>query len=210
MYLFIGKRLLDLALTALLLPLAVVPMAIVAGLIRVRMGAPIIFRSIRPGRHGELFMLYKFRTMTNATDRSGQPLPDNCRVTPLGRVLRRTSLDELPQLINVLRGDMSLVGPRPLLVDYLSRYTPEQARRHDVRPGITGLAQVSGRNTAAWERKFERDVYYVDHVSLALDVTIMLRTAIKVLRRADVSAEGDVDVPPFVGIPANVNAKGER
>jgi lipopolysaccharide/colanic/teichoic acid biosynthesis glycosyltransferase len=210
MYKFIGKRLLDLALTAFLLPLAVVPMAIVAGLIRVRMGAPIVFRSIRPGWHGELFMLYKFRTMTNVTDRSGQPLPDNRRVTPLGRVLRRTSLDELPQLINVLRGDMSLVGPRPLLVDYLSRYTPEQARRHDVRPGITGLAQVSGRNTAAWERKFERDVYYVDHVSLALDMTIMLRTAIKVLRRADVSAEGDVDVPPFVGIPANVNAKGER
>jgi sugar transferase EpsL len=210
MYKFIGKRLLDLALTAFLLPLAVVPMAIVAGLIRVRMGAPIVFRSIRPGWHGELFMLYKFRTMTNVTDRSGQPLPDNRRVTPLGRVLRRTSLDELPQLINVLRGDMSLVGPRPLLVDYLSRYTPEQARRHDVRPGITGLAQVSGRNTAAWERKFERDVYYVDHVSLALDMTIMLRTAIKVLRRADVSAEGDVDVPPFVGIAANVNAKGER
>jgi sugar transferase EpsL len=210
MYKFIGKRLLDLALTAFLLPLAVVPMAIVAGLIRVRMGAPIVFRSIRPGWHGELFMLYKFRTMTNVTDRSGQPLPDNRRVTPLGRVLRRTSLDELPQLINVLRGDMSLVGPRPLLVDYLSRYTPEQARRHDVRPGITGLAQVSGRNTAAWERKFERDVYYVDHVSLALDITIISRTAIKVLRRADVSAEGDVDVPPFVGIPANVNAKGER
>jgi lipopolysaccharide/colanic/teichoic acid biosynthesis glycosyltransferase len=148
--------------------------------------------------------------MTHATDRDGQRLPDSRRVTPLGRVLRRTSLDELPQLINVLAGDMSLVGPRPLLVDYLSRYTPEQARRHDVRPGITGLAQVSGRNTAAWEQKFERDVYYVDHVSLSLDLRIMLRTAIKVLRRTDVSAEGDVDVPPFIGVAAKANGEGDR
>lgn len=199
MYLSIWKRALDLAVAIVVLPLAVVPMAIIAGLIRIRMGSPIMFRATRPGRNGELFTLYKFRTMTDAMDDSGRPLPDRDRVTPLGRFLRRTSLDELPQLINVLGGEMSLVGPRPLLVEYLSRYTAEQARRHEVMPGITGLAQVSGRNAAAWEQKFERDVYYVDHASFLLDVRILLQTVIKVLRREDISPDGDVNVPPFTG-----------
>ncbi len=199
MYLVIWKRALDVSVAIVVLPLAVVPMAIIAGLIRIRMGSPVMFRATRPGRNGVLFTLYKFRTMTEAMNDSGRPLPDRDRVTPLGRFLRRTSLDELPQLINVLRGEMSLVGPRPLLVEYLSRYTAEQARRHDVMPGITGLAQVSGRNAAGWDRKFERDVYYVDHVSFLLDVRILIRTVSKVLRREDVSPDGDVNVPPFTG-----------
>ncbi len=190
---------LDLSVAIVVLPLAAVPMAIIAGLIRIRMGSPVMFLATRPGRNGEPFTLYKFRTMREAMDDSGRPLPDRERVTPLGRLLRRTSLDELPQLINVLRGEMSLVGPRPLLVEYLSRYTTEQARRHDVMPGITGLAQVSGRNAAGWDRKFEHDVYYVDHVSFLLDVRILLRTVTKVLRREDVSPDGDVNVPPFTG-----------
>jgi len=203
MYVQFWKRALDLTVAAGALMLAAIPMGVIAALIRVRMGSPVVFRAVRPGRRGELFTLYKFRTMTDARDAAGKMLPDRHRVTPLGRALRRTSLDELPQLINVLKGDMSLVGPRPLLVEYLSRYTPEQARRHDVLPGITGLAQVSGRNNAAWERKFEHDVYYVDHVSLRLDLRILLRTAIKVLRREDVSADGDVGVPPFTGVQAS-------
>jgi lipopolysaccharide/colanic/teichoic acid biosynthesis glycosyltransferase len=199
MYRSIGKRVLDVSMAFALLMLAVIPMACIAGLIRICMGSPVLFRATRPGRHGALFTLHKFRTMTDAVDDRGRPLPDRDRVTPLGRFLRRTSLDELPQLINVLAGEMSLVGPRPLLVEYLDRYSAEQARRHDVLPGITGLAQVSGRNAAAWERKFERDVYYVDHVGFLLDVRILLRTARKVLRREDVSPDGDVNVPPFVG-----------
>ena len=203
MYLSIWKRLLDLAAACVGLTIALVPMALIAASIRLRMGSPVVYRATRPGRHGELFTLYKFRTMTEARDERGWPLPDSERVTPLGRLLRRTSLDELPQLVNVIAGEMSLVGPRPLLVAYLSRYTAEQARRHDVRPGITGLAQVSGRNAATWEQKFERDVYYVDHVSLMLDVRILLRTVVKVLWRQDVSPDGDVNVPPFTGARAS-------
>jgi lipopolysaccharide/colanic/teichoic acid biosynthesis glycosyltransferase len=207
MYLAIWKRALDVSVAIVALPLAAVPMAIIATLIRIRMGSPVMFRATRPGRHGVLFTLYKFRTMTEAMDERGKPLPDRDRVTPLGRFLRRTSLDELPQLMNVLRGEMSLVGPRPLLVEYLGRYTPEQARRHDVMPGITGLAQVSGRNAAVWDRKFERDVHYVDHVSFLLDVRILLRTVTKVLRREDVSPDGDVNVPPFTGPRPSVNRR---
>jgi len=207
MYLSFWKRVLDLTVAIIVLPFAVLPMAIIAGLIRVRMGAPIMFRSIRPGRNAEPFTLYKFRTMTNAVDSSGRWLPDKDRVTRLGRFLRRTSLDELPQLINVLAGEMSLVGPRPLLVEYLNRYTAEQARRHDVMPGITGLAQVSGRNRTAWEHKFERDVYYVDHASFLLDLRILVQTVIKVLRREDVSPDGDVNVPPFTGAQSSPESR---
>jgi lipopolysaccharide/colanic/teichoic acid biosynthesis glycosyltransferase len=143
--------------------------------------------------------MYKFRTMRDAYDGANNPLPDRLRITPLGRFLRRTSLDELPELINVLRGEMSLVGPRPLLIEYLPRYSSEQARRHDVLPGITGWAQIHGRNALDWEDRLALDVWYVDHASLWLDLKILARTVLRVLRRADVSAEGDLDVPRFMG-----------
>jgi sugar transferase EpsL len=199
MYLTFWKRALDLSVTATAMPIALLVLAIVACLVRLSMGRPILFRDSRPGLKGAPFTLYKFRTMTNATGADGRLLPARNRVTRLGRVIRRTSLDELPQLFNVLRGDMSLVGPRPLLTEYLGLYDPEQARRHDVRPGITGLAQISGRNAATWEQKFACDVYYVDHVSLALDLHILLQTVVKVLRREGVSADGDVNVARFTG-----------
>lgn len=199
MYVFFWKRVLDLCLVAVALPIVLVSMAIVAVLVRISMGPPILFRHARPGRHAAMFTVYKFRTMTDARDASGALLPDPDRVTRIGRLLRRTSLDELPQLYNVLRGEMSIVGPRPLLDRYLPLYTNEQARRHEIRPGITGLAQVNGRNSMTWDEKFACDVYYVDHASLLLDVRILLRTVVKVLRRDDVSADGDVTVPPFTG-----------
>jgi lipopolysaccharide/colanic/teichoic acid biosynthesis glycosyltransferase len=143
--------------------------------------------------------MYKFRTMRNATDAHGNPLPDRVRVTPLGRFLRRTSLDELPELVNVIRGEMSLVGPRPLRVDYLDRYSPEQARRHDAMPGITGWAQINGRNTLRWEDRLALDVWYVDHANVWLDLRILALTVLKVATRADVSVDGDLDVPIFQG-----------
>jgi lipopolysaccharide/colanic/teichoic acid biosynthesis glycosyltransferase len=146
-----------------------------------------------------LFEIYKFRTMRDLNDAAGNPLPDRLRITPLGRFLRRTSLDELPELLNVLRGEMSLVGPRPLRVDYLEKYSPEQARRHDVMPGITGLAQINGRNTLNWDERLALDVWYVDHASLWLDLKILMKTAVKVVRAADVDADGDLDVPRFQG-----------
>jgi lipopolysaccharide/colanic/teichoic acid biosynthesis glycosyltransferase len=199
MYRTVCKRLLDLSVAALGLAAALLPMAVVAVAVRFVMGLPILYRVARPGLNGRLFTLYKFRTMTDARELNGRLLSDRERVTPLGRILRRTSLDELPQLFNVLKGDMSLVGPRPLNREYLDSYTPEQARRHSVRPGITGLAQVSGRNAVSWEDRFALDVHYVDHVSFALDARILALTAVKVLRRQDVSPEGDLDVPRFTG-----------
>jgi sugar transferase EpsL len=174
-------------------------MILLSTLVRHSMGAPVLFRATRVGLHERRFTLYKFRTMRNAIDADGNPLPDRERVTPLGRVLRQSSLDELPQLFNVLRGDMSLVGPRPLHEEYLPLYTWEQARRHEVRPGITGLAQVSGRNRLSWEQRFALDVFYVDHVDLMLDIRILLQTLKKVVRREGVSADGDLDVPRFTG-----------
>jgi sugar transferase EpsL len=197
------KRSLDLSGAAAALTVASLPMAAVAVLVRLTSGSPVLYRVARPGLGGRLFTVYKFRTMTNAVDPKGKPLPDRERVTALGRVLRRTSLDELPQLFSVIKGDMSLVGPRPLNSEYLDRYTAEQARRHGVKPGITGLAQVSGRNTVTWEARFALDIWYVDHASLALDVRILLRTLIKVLRRDGVSPDGDLDVPPFTGARAS-------
>lgn len=163
------------------------------------MGRPVFFRQKRPGYRGRLFTVVKFRTMINAYDREGRPLSDKARITSLGRLLRRTSLDELPQLLNVLSGDMSLVGPRPLLPEYLNRYTPQQARRHEVQPGITGLAQIKGRNALSWDERFALDVWYVDHQSLLLDLRILLQTVVSLLRRDGVSAEGDLDVPSFTG-----------
>jgi sugar transferase EpsL len=162
-----------------------------------RRGSTIIFRQRRPGLHGEPFLIYKFRTMSEEKGPDGKLLPDSERLTERGRFLRRTSLDELPELWNVLKGDMSLVGPRPLLMEYLDRYTPEQMRRHDVRPGITGLAQISGRNNLPWEHKFDVDVWYVDHWSLWLDVRILFRTIRKVIRKEGISAEGVATMTRF-------------
>lgn len=169
--------------------------------VRVKHGSPAFFRQPRPGYKGRMFKLIKFRTMTNARDIQGALLPDAQRLTRFGTWLRATSLDELPELINVLKGEMSLVGPRPLLVQYLKRYSPEQARRHEVRPGITGWAQVNGRNAISWEEKFRLDVWYVDHQTLWLDVKILALTLIKVARREGISAHDEATMPEFLGAP---------
>ena len=179
---------------------AVAPvLAAAAVAVRVNLGSPVFFRQDRPGRHGKTFRVVKFRTMNDARDAQGNLLPDEDRLTALGRLLRATSIDELPQLWNVLRGDLSLVGPRPLLVRYLPRYTPEQARRHEVLPGITGWAQINGRNAISWDAKFALDVWYVDHWSLALDAKILALTALKVLRRDGISSTGHATMPEFMG-----------
>jgi lipopolysaccharide/colanic/teichoic acid biosynthesis glycosyltransferase len=167
--------------------------------VRLRLGAPVFFRQQRPGLHGRPFTILKFRTMRDAVDAGGSPLPDAERLTRLGKFLRSTSLDELPELLNVLGGDMSLVGPRPLLMQYLERYTPEQARRHEVRPGITGWAQVNGRNAITWERKFELDVWYVDHRSFLLDLRILARTLAGVVRREGITQPGSATAEEFRG-----------
>lgn len=194
-----GKRIVDLAVAGAA-GLALAPLfVLLALLVRLRLGSPVLFRHVRPGLGGELFTLYKLRTMRNAFDEAGEPLPDEERLTRFGRWLRSTSLDELPELWNVVRGDMSLVGPRPLLTEYLPRYSPAQARRHDVRPGITGWAQVHGRNAISWQEKLSRDVWYVDHVSLGLDLRILGRTVVSVLRREGISAEGHATAPKFEG-----------
>jgi sugar transferase EpsL len=194
-----GKRFFDCAVTVLALLILSPLLAILALLVRVKLGAPILFRQIRPGLRGQPFVIYKFRTMTDARDAQGQLLPDAERLTKFGRFLRSTSLDELPELINVLKGEMSLVGPRPLLMQYLERYTVEQARRHEVRPGITGWAQINGRNALTWEQKFEYDVWYVDHVSLRLDVKIMALTVWKTLKREGISQPGQATMQEFKG-----------
>ncbi len=171
----------------------------IALLVRWRIGRPVFFRQERPGYLGAPFTILKFRTMTEARDETGALLPDMMRMTTLGRWLRKTSLDELPELINVLNGDMCFVGPRPLLTRYMSRFTPEQLRRHEVKPGITGWAQVNGRNAIDWETKFALDVWYVDHVSLWLDFKILLKTAALVLWRRDISHDGYATMPEFMG-----------
>ena len=168
-------------------------------LVRVFLGSPVLFRQTRPGLSGESFELVKFRTMTDRCDQNGDLLPDAERLTSFGNFLRSTSLDELPELWNVVRAEMSLVGPRPLLVEYLPLYSPVQARRHEVRPGVTGLAQVRGRNELSWEEKFKLDVWYVDHRSFRLDCAILFWTVRSVLHREGISAEGNVTMPPFTG-----------
>lgn len=193
----IAKRLFDLVLVLLSSPLWVPVLAVLALVVRWKLGAPVFFRQARPGLQGNIFEMVKFRTMTDERDASGQLLPDAVRLTPFGRWLRATSLDELPELWNVVKGEMSLVGPRPLLVRYLDRYSPEQRRRHDVPPGITGWAQVNGRNALRWEEKFALDVWYVDHRSLALDVRILFLTFARVLRRDGVAAPGEATMPEF-------------
>src|SRR5215475_785525 len=185
-----GKRLFDVLLTVLFLLVCAPVVALVALCVRLRLGSPVLFCQQRPGLHGRSFTLLKFRTMTEARNGQGHLLSDAERLTPLGRFLRSTSLDELPELLNVLRGEMSLVGPRPLLMKYLERYTPEQMRRHEVKPGITGLAQVHGRNTLSWEQKFALDLWYVENQSLWLDVQILILTVWKILKREGISQEG--------------------
>lgn len=194
-----GKSFLDLALTGIALVLLSPVLFVIALLVRIKLGSPIFFRQQRPGLYGRPFTLLKFRTMTDARDADGNLLPDEQRLTSFGRFLRRTSLDELPELFNVLKGDMSLVGPRPLLMQYLDRYTPQQMRRHEVKPGLTGWAQVNGRNALSWEEKFALDVWYVDHLSLWLDLKIISLTIWKVLRREGISREGFATMPEFMG-----------
>ncbi len=194
-----AKRLIDVAVAASVLALGAPVIAATAALVYADLGRPLLFRQKRPGQGGRIFEVIKFRTMRDAIGADGRPLPDGERLTAIGRFLRASSLDELPQLVNVLRGDMSLVGPRPLLVEYLPRYSPEQARRHDVKPGITGLAQVEGRNGLTWPEKFALDVFYVDHASLALDLKILVKTVTAVLKRDGISAAGEATMPVFQG-----------
>ena len=193
------KRVIDVMVSGTALLILTPILGLIALLIRLRMGSPVIFRQIRPGLHANPFVFYKFRTMTCDCDKNGCLLPDECRISELGQFLRRTSLDEFPQLWNVLKGDMSLVGPRPLLMDYLPLYTRHQARRHEIKPGITGWAQVNGRNALTWERKFELDVWYVDHRSLALDARILFLTISMVLKREGINQQGRATVDAFRG-----------
>ncbi len=186
-------------LAALLALLLFSPMlVVVVMLVRWRLGSPVLFRQQRPGYCGKPFWLLKFRTMSNARDVSGALLPDAQRLTPFGRWMRATSIDELPGLINILRGEMSFIGPRPLLMQYLPRYSPEQARRHDVKPGFSGWAQINGRNSLSWEKKFRLDIWYVDHQSFWVDLRIFFITIWKVFRRDGISAEGEATMPPFL------------
>jgi sugar transferase EpsL len=193
------KRVVDVAVSLIALVVFSPILLIVAFVVYTRLGSPVVFVQQRPGLHGRPFKMMKFRTMTDARDKDGHLLPDHERLTSTGRLLRATSLDELPELINVLKGEMSLVGPRPLLMQYLERYTPEQARRHEVKPGITGWAQVNGRNAISWEEKFALDVWYVDHYSFLLDVKIILQTLGKVLKRDGISEQGQATMTEFMG-----------
>ena len=193
------KRFFDIFLASLALLLLALPLLALAWLIHRKLGSPVFFCQVRPGLQGRPFTMVKFRTMTAERGPNGALLPDAKRLTPLGCFVRASSLDELPELWNLLCGDMSLVGPRPLLMEYLPLYTPEQARRHAVRPGITGWAQINGRNTLSWEEKFRLDVWYVDHQSFWLDLRIVLITILKVLRREGISAAGEATMAPFTG-----------
>lgn len=197
------KRLFDIALSLFFLAVCVPLMVLTALAVRLAMGSPVLLRQIRPGLNGLPFTFLKFRSMADACDAEGNLLPDEQRLTPFGRWLRRSSLDELPQLINVLRGDMSLVGPRPLLMEYLPLYSARQARRHEVRPGITGWAQVNGRNAISWEEKFEYDVWYVEHQSFALDMRILFMTLARLFQHSDVSHGGHATMPRFSGSGKN-------
>ena len=195
------KRSQDFLLALLALILLSPVLAVTALLVRTKLGTPVIFTQERPGLDGRIFKLYKFRSMTDERDADGKLLPDEVRLTNFGKKLRSTSLDELPELINILKGDMSVVGPRPLLVQYLSRYNEHQARRHEVRPGFTGLAQVNGRNTISWEEKFDWDVKYVDHVTFLGDWKIIFKTVKTVLKRDGISSESSVTMEEFMGTP---------
>ena len=193
------KRLFDITAAFAALLLLALPLALLTWQVRRKLGSPAFFRQVRPGLQGQPFEMVKFRTMTDARGADGALLPDADRLTPFGRFLRASSLDELPELWNVLKGEMSLVGPRPLLMEYLPLYSPQQARRHEVRPGITGWAQVNGRNALGWDEKFKLDVWYVDHRSLWLDIKILWLTVKKVLVREGISAAGEATMPRFTG-----------
>ena len=193
------KRLLDIIIAAAALVLLSPVLLLLAWQIRRKLGTPVLFRQVRPGRGGIPFVMYKFRTMRDAADENGRPLPDAERLTPFGRKLRAASLDELPELWNVLKGNMSLVGPRPLLMEYLPLYNAEQRRRHLVRPGITGWAQVNGRNAISWPEKFRLDIWYVENRSLLLDIKILFLTVKKVLDRSGINSEGEATVTKFTG-----------
>jgi sugar transferase EpsL len=193
----IGKRVVDLGLTVPLFVFLLPLMGVIALLVRLKLGSPVLFQQQRPGLDGQLFTLFKFRSMRDARDANDQLLPDGERLTSFGKFLRRTSLDELPELFNVLKGEMSLVGPRPLLRQYLPRYSPQQGRRHRVKPGVTGWSQVNGRNALPWEEKFKLDVWYVENLSFPLDLRILGITFIKVFRREGINAEGYVTMPEF-------------
>ena len=195
------KRILDIAIASTALILLSPVYLIVAYKVKKNLGSPVLFRQVRPGLHGKPFEMIKFRTMKDALGAEGNPLPDSERLTPFGKMLRATSLDEMPELWNVIKGDMSIVGPRPLLMEYLPLYNEEQAKRHNVRPGITGYAQVNGRNAISWEKKFELDTWYVENQSLWLDFKIMLKTVKKVIAKDDISAEGEATMTKFTGTP---------
>lgn len=193
------KRAFDFTMALLMLTALSLPLLLIAGLVRLKMGRPVLFRQQRPGLHGRPFAMIKLRTMTDERAADGSLLPDAQRLTAFGRFLRASSLDELPELWNVLKGEMSLVGPRPLLMEYLPLYTPEQARRHEVRPGITGWAQVNGRNALGWDEKFKLDVWYVDNRSMWLDIRILFMTLQRVLQREGITATGEASMPRFTG-----------
>jgi len=193
------KRLFDIVVSSFLLLILIIPLLIVGYMVKRKLGSPVLFCQVRPGMAGRPFKMYKFRTMTDARGTDGVLLPDAARLTKFGTFLRSTSIDELPELWNVLKGDMSLVGPRPLLVEYLPLYSAEQARRHEVRPGVTGWAQVNGRNELSWESKFNLDIWYVDNLSMRVDVKILWLTIRKVFKREGITAVGDVIMPAFSG-----------
>lgn len=193
------KRLLDIIIASIALILLSPLYAYVAYKVKKNLGSPVLFRQVRPGLHGKPFEMIKFRTMKDALDEQGNPLPDSERLTPFGKMLRSTSLDEMPELWNVIKGDMSVVGPRPLLMEYLPLYNKEQAKRHDVRPGMTGYAQVNGRNAISWEQKFKLDTWYVENRSLWLDFKIMLQTVKKVIAKDDISEAGEATMSKFTG-----------
>lgn len=193
------KRILDFVLSLIAIIVLSPILLITAILVRIKLGSPVIFKQKRPGKDEKIFTLYKFRTMTDEKDEEGNLLPDSERLTKFGKFLRSTSIDELPELINILKGDMSIVGPRPLLVEYLELYNEEQKHRHDVRPGLTGLAQISGRNAITWEEKFEEDIQYIKKITFLGDIKIILKTALKVFKREGISQEGNETAEKFKG-----------
>lgn len=193
------KRLIDLIISSLSLIILGPIILLVALIVRIKLGSPVLFKQLRPGLYGEPFLIYKFRTMTDARDSRGNLLPDELRLPPIGMFLRKYSLDELPQLLNVLKGELSLVGPRPLAMEYLPLYSTFQARRHEVKPGITGWAQVNGRNAISWDKRFELDVWYVENRTLFLDFKILIMTLIRVVRNEGISQDGHVTMPDFEG-----------
>ena len=198
MYKSFIKRVVDIFLSVIFIVLFWWLYVIIAILVRIKLGSPVIFKQKRPGLNEKVFTMYKFRTMTDKKDINGNLLPDKDRLTKFGKFLRSTSLDEIPELLNVLKGEMSLVGPRPLLVEYLSKYTKEEKRRHEVRPGITGWAQVNGRNNTAWEDRFKNDIYYVENISFLLDMKIIIKTFLKVIKKSDINQSEDVTMKNFL------------